>query len=669
MLIRDVRNDDDIVFLEPLEKESQNVVCAVKLLVILALRFGNVHGTTLQEVLVHTSKRVDRTVQWTHPNRPVLCQMPRGNSMLTLDTPAPSTQLGRSLKEMALVGGVIDPVTSHDIRRGAMRDTAHLNRTVAGVESACAALVGGHTKMSENRGITRAYIGALQAPIYNIRAEKPFVDRLAPKATESTFTPRRNTTAEIDAYMDDHGMDKKDSMKRSTASYQLREAQVRKWRESQQDRQVLAPESKNSPTIANKAAAGKGRTLLPVSTNIGRVVTHAMEKPFPEQPRLPEKQETQKYFSNEVPIDPRLLNWDDNDADVEPAALDALESLIFSNLDEDRATSDKDNGLESTPEHHTTDAIEDCLIDAHLQERTPQAETDLSFWNCQADLFVNRLAAINIFKLSSSFKQNDPLEAAKRVASGNSRDHPTPFLIYCGVGECDYSSWSLAAVEKHQINCTGAQPSEKYFSCIEDGCSLSFTTPGSLKSHINTAHTFTPRPCARCPDQPDVLYQDIKSWKRHQAELHDKFDEPVYCPLKDHGCNNKQTAYTGFSAIKNHLQNVHKQNAEQIRAFFPAKQPVRLPEATFDCPLPVCTENLNVNCNRDLRLHLKRKHGQTDEQTLELVPLSKAEKSKQLNRAAKADEPKIAKTVWECPDDDCSSTRAFPANRRQKIGR
>ena len=229
------------------------------MLLVVALRFGHVYGNTLQEVLQHTARRADRVVQWRSPERPVICKIPRGPVVSTLDNPAPEQQLGRTLKQMALAAGVLDRVTSHAVRRGAMRDSAYVKKAVTGLETACASLIGGHSKQAENRGLTREYVGALQTPVYNLRAETKFNDRLGPKFAAAPMVMHRNTTAQINAYMDAHDMDKSDPMKRATASLRLQEEQVSDWVQAERDREAFDP--KPAVIQINKARIGEGKTI------------------------------------------------------------------------------------------------------------------------------------------------------------------------------------------------------------------------------------------------------------------------------------------------------------------------------------------------------------------------------------------------------------------------
>jgi hypothetical protein len=221
-------------------------------------------------------------------------------------------------------------------------------------------------------------------------------------------------------------------------------------------------------------------------------------------------------------------------------------------------------------------------------------------------------------------------------------------------------------LETHQISCNGSKAAEKYFSCEQHDSPLLFLTEDSLRAHTRAYHQWKPRPCNRCPDAPDVLYYDINEWKRHQTEAHDDFEEPVYCPLRHlQECNNSDTLYESALPIRFHLISIHKQSSEQILGLLPAKKRVGRPKQEFDCPMEDC-DHESALCNRDVRLHIKRKHHKTEEEALELVPFSDIENADREKRAAKLVEPKPAKENWKCPIDECNSKSTFPGNRDRR---
>lgn len=62
-----------IVRLKTLQTSSDSIICPIKLLLILALRLGNVAETSIDDLLKNTAQRNNRTVLWRYPDRPVLC--------------------------------------------------------------------------------------------------------------------------------------------------------------------------------------------------------------------------------------------------------------------------------------------------------------------------------------------------------------------------------------------------------------------------------------------------------------------------------------------------------------------------------------------------------------------------------------------------------------------
>ena len=90
----------------------------------------------------------------------------------------------------------------------------------------------GTRRKPKNPGVTREYVGSLQAPIYNLRAEEPFTDRLGPKFAASPLKIRFNTTAKIDEHMDAHDMDKSNASKRGVPRKDLRNKQIDEWTEA-----------------------------------------------------------------------------------------------------------------------------------------------------------------------------------------------------------------------------------------------------------------------------------------------------------------------------------------------------------------------------------------------------------------------------------------------------
>lgn len=426
---KDVVHDDDTLFVDALQDRTQNATYIIKILLIVALRFRHVHGTSLSEVLQHTSMRYNRIVQWKYPKRPVLCQMRTWGS-LELEKPTPAQQLTNSLRQIALVAGILDRVVSHDVRRGAMRDVAYLKKSIASVGTAAAALIAGHSRMSEAQGIINRYVGALQVPVFNLRAKAGFVNRLAPRFASSPVQLRPSTTREVDAYMDKHEIDKSKSRKRARAGELLKELQIEKWKASEIDR-LVEPVAKLPRLQVNRAEVSRGKTITSASTSmISR--SNPQPKPLLEMdpnqdiPQFGHLSGNPNHVEKDPNIDPYLydLDNDENDGNVNQAAFEALESLVLGgDTDaEESATDGRESDTLLRAHALDTAAIDDALIQVSLDPGplAPLLETDPLL--LELDRFVDWFASINVVRTCRGLSK-----IIGRQLEGNSRDTPTSF--------------------------------------------------------------------------------------------------------------------------------------------------------------------------------------------------------------------------------------------------
>ena len=115
--------EDRDIPLRTLRDPSLNVVCPVKLLLIQALRSGNI--LSLDDALTQAFLRRDRTIQWLYPQRPVIPQLTKCSAFISWDMPAGTAQINNTTKDLALVGGILPRIVSHDVRRGVFRDLAN----------------------------------------------------------------------------------------------------------------------------------------------------------------------------------------------------------------------------------------------------------------------------------------------------------------------------------------------------------------------------------------------------------------------------------------------------------------------------------------------------------------------------------------------------------------
>lgn len=179
-------NDDKVLFWEPIRDPALNPMCAIKLCLIHALRHGNCHGKTIEETIQHTMMQGDRRVVWRHPDRPVLMAIhPKRRGFLLEDQPAGTQQITRSVRLMALVCGIVDPISARHLRNGAVRDLSHLQSRPAGTPDHFVRRSAGHSMQSFNSGVTDHYSGPTQTDTMVLRTKEPLQDWLAPAVDTS----------------------------------------------------------------------------------------------------------------------------------------------------------------------------------------------------------------------------------------------------------------------------------------------------------------------------------------------------------------------------------------------------------------------------------------------------------------------------------------------------
>jgi hypothetical protein len=79
----------------------------------------------------------------------------------------------RSIKNLALVEGVLGRVLLHTAHYGAIRDTAYIKQKIQGVAKSAVIAAAGYTKQATASRLTQAYVGPLQQTLYNMRAADP----------------------------------------------------------------------------------------------------------------------------------------------------------------------------------------------------------------------------------------------------------------------------------------------------------------------------------------------------------------------------------------------------------------------------------------------------------------------------------------------------------------
>jgi hypothetical protein len=421
---------------------DQSAACCVKLIMAVALRFGQVAETTLHEVLLNAVKRAGRTIRWTRPDWPVVCQMQLG-ARFPLKETAPADQPDQSLKQIALAAGILGRVTAHAVKRGAARDMAYRKKAVGSVADNAVQLVMHHAAATHRGGGTQDYAGSFEMTAYNLPAEAPFDDRKGPRFAASGYEPKRVETADVDAFIEKHNLDKSNASDRSKAAKQIRKQNITEWDESQRNRPATLSNDAAFPTLQLTKLSkdvGQGQTVIfPHGPKKMKILGQHNPEILSErsknavnaaQGRRAKKESGVKVLLNndavDIPIDSQLLELDkpldENKDEVDDTEFGALKSIIFG--DNDTAET-----LDTETPAWDTDELEDALVDAQLGEPA-QAPRPL-----EADAFLSWITSINVCKFAS-FKDGYPIR--RRHPKGIAETPPTRFQFRCGIGQCTF---------------------------------------------------------------------------------------------------------------------------------------------------------------------------------------------------------------------------------------
>ena len=566
---------------------AHNTVCAVKLILILALRLGFVESSTLDGVLRDAAQRADGTIKWAKPDAPVFSRLNKGGSpFLLLGEPAGQTQIRHNVQEIAWEAGMLDRTDTKALRRGALRDHAYNKKAIAGAPSLDVAMLANHSNASYNMGTTRDYVGPLEVASYNLRSENQHADRMAPAFAEegpSKEWRRQFTKAEIDEYMKTHDLDPSDPVKRKLAGRHMKKERQAQWRDQAKDqplRQRTASETNNLPAVVVRRGADAQKyfpapvaPVAPVASVASSVATLLTDNVVGGD---------NNDDDDDLLIDPQLRNY----GLPVHATMNSLMDAIMMQADHAGSSSkDDDNLPDDYLDAVRIDTAADDEVDLAMQDAvalenataagpltipapflSPSQGVQLAdVEGLSGDDFVRFFSQINIYQCNdSSFDRNNFEEVKKHMPCGNSRDAPTPWLHYCKKG-CGHNNFSEHNLREHELNCNG-QARQKPWPCPRRGCKKSYKNEETMKLHVANDHDFTPKACDQCPDQPEVLYTTIYQLRNHRNKVHNDPIEETPCPLAA-DCKSA-VKFTSKSALKSHLESkAHNLSRNQMKEY------------------------------------------------------------------------------------------------------
>lgn len=305
---RNHRNVDKVVIVKALDDvQGNNTICPIKLLLIHALRTGHVAYTSVESLLRSVQSTPSRTIQWTHQSDPVIAAI-KSTCFLDFTHPAAPEQVSKTVKQAALLAGVLVPLSSHDVRAGVARDVASLPAgSIRGVAGTAVAKVLGHSHQTLRRGATDRYAGGISTAFNVVVAKQAQADPfIMPKVAEQGFSRRRYIPrAETTRFCQENGLDDSNEADRMKARQRIAEADQVQWAQKQKDilqtpKLQIPPALPPAPTPRAPGLSQKRKALTaPVATSAPKNSPLPLAQRSPNLPP-PAKRQRGKTGSNEL---------------------------------------------------------------------------------------------------------------------------------------------------------------------------------------------------------------------------------------------------------------------------------------------------------------------------------------------------------------------------------
>ncbi|UPX16703.1 uncharacterized protein EKO05_0007091 [Ascochyta rabiei] len=548
-----------IVLLKALPSPRDSLVCPIKLLLALALRLGNVPETCIEDLIKNTARRKNRTVLWSFPERSVHCAFGANGAAVTIDKAAGNHQLTQTMAQATLAAGLLTRLHAHDLRRGAARDTAHLEGKAKGIANKQATMVLGHNASSANRPLTAHYVGAHDDDMWTKRVDRNYVDSVyeTPEA-ENPYQRKFQILKPQDVSEEclAKGLDSGVRKDRAKASKLLEKRRQADWADQENRKRHMS--HANEENVSQPPPAGI----------------------VPDSHTLDENRSTEQIAAGDF-IDPQLLQQSGQLCNVMIGAKGAV----------------------------TNSRVEDLLFDSVQGLASSASE----FGESDTLGIVRQLSAINIScnQILSGWGKTVALakERTLSLIEGNSRDKVTSYVYACTnqLYGCSYGNVLRIEVSRHEQVCpiTSAaaydelvqKEATKTFKCTTGDCTKSFDTVGKLNSHVKEIHQY-PRPCAKgC----DGMFASRQEYNMHM-ESHSSFT-PTQCLVPD--CKNTNT-YKRAQIYRKHVRNAHNIHGKDIDQHMPYKK-----KANFEptqCGVGGCPSRATFKLPNQYKAHLREKH-------------------------------------------------------------
>lgn len=475
----------------------------VKLLIIMALRTGNVAETTYDALLATTRQRKNRTIEWKDPKLPIIMRI---NASALSDTPTGITTLKKTLQIASHAAGMLQTPLTGDIRRGAAFETSKARSSTqsnSGLFNAQSFL--GHINKAASLGITDTYASGQVEARTEARLTSNF-DRLL--RHPATFAPTayrapRLSRERVVNFASKHGMASSSDLKLRKAKAALKKYDFIEWAKE------------NDPSQIDNVDLDSSEQLGPTNPS-QRASTKKLKLGGHEKPRI--------SFASDNNIDPALLELDQM--------------------------------LHSTPADGSfyTDDVQDDGNDA-------SQDANQSLISAPCAQFIEYFASINQVAFAYTKKRFEDRAAA--LDRGGSRAEPRPFIHSCSNG-FGFTTRERPKFVAHTLRCRGKPTRkaarERPHKCHHEGCEKSYAQKGDLTVHLKS-HAYRPQPCNEDGCDPTIIYTTWSKMERHRNQKHSNWS-PRTCSLCTGAAKDKP--WLTRNEWRMHLTRKHKMTSEAI---------------------------------------------------------------------------------------------------------
>jgi hypothetical protein len=489
------------------------------------------------------------------------------------------------MAQASLAAGLMGRLHSHDLRRGAARDTANLQSKLKGIANKTATTVLGHNLSASNRPLTAHYVVAHDDDIWTKRIDEKYMDSIftTPEA-ENSYQRRfqKLKAKEVTDRCISEGLDSNMHKDRARASKLLEKGRQADWADQENRKwQMLNTHSPEASLAPVTLGIGAPQVLKVTPTNVTTTAIKASE----DCPTI------STVTTNDIPMDPQLSEHARHLCNVMVGAADGS----------------------------TDTQIEGLLLDSVQGTNMPTDQSDLH----DTLGFVRRFSTINIshnqiLSAWGNAVRDTTKQATLSRLEGNSRDNVTSFIYACKnhVYGCTFGHGFRVEVNRREEVChitsraifenLARKEAAKAFACTEEGCLKRFDTVGKRNRHVKDLHGW-PKPC---PKECKGSFGTRSQFNAHM-DTHGPFT-PTRCLVLGCTC---EKVFARPNRYRAHIQKVHKLFGNGIDPYMPYKKRAKF--VPTPCQVEGCTSKAVFGAPNRYKHHLSNNH-KTDEEEMEL---------------------------------------------------